>query len=138
MSDGLHLELLLDVLQIVEGGRHRRDARSREADLGGRRKLVNQVRIARPLALGKDLNQMVLVVVIQMMDGVGIVPVDTEVLRRRLQARKAADCLVRVGISGRVGILGNTPDSLDGLVGGHQFLDHIHVRSGLQHRHAWE
>ena len=61
-----------------------RDAGAGETDLGCGSKLVSQIRIARSLALSQDLNEMILIVVIKMMDGVSVIPVNTEILGCRL------------------------------------------------------
>ena len=81
---GLNFELLLDVLEVIERRGERRDTGAREADLRGRSKLVDQVRISRALALGKNLDNRILFVVVEMMNRIGIVPVETEVLGRGL------------------------------------------------------
>ena len=127
MSDRLVLELLHDILQVVGRRRKRGDPAARESDLGRGGELVDQIRIAGSLAGHEDLDQMILPVIVQMMNAVGIVPEDTEVRRSRLEFREAADRLIRVGIAGRVAVLGHAPDSLDRLVLAHQLLDHVHI-----------
>ena len=81
---GLHSELLLDVIEVIQRGSERRNAGAREADLGGRSKLVDKVRIARALALRENLDNRILIEVIEVMNRVGIVPVKTEILGRGL------------------------------------------------------
>ena len=64
-----------------------------------------------------------------MMYIIGIVPIDTEILCCRLQSCKSAHCLIGIGNSLRIGVLGHTPDSLDRRILTHQLLHHIHIRS---------
>ena len=135
VADGLHLQLFLDIFQVVQGRGQGRDAGAREADLRGGRELVDQVRIPGPLAFRKDLKDVVLVMVIQMMDGIGIVPVEAEILCRRLQTGHPADSLVRVGVPAGVRVLRHAPDALDGLILGDKLLDQVHIRTVLKHRH---
>ena len=99
-------------------------------------KLVHQVRVARPLALGQDLDQVVLLLVVQVVHAVGVVPEDAEIRRRGLQPGEAAHRLVAVGIALGVGILGHAPDALDGLVLGHQLLHQVHLGAGGRHGHG--
>ena len=91
MSDRLNLQLAADILQIVEGRREGSQAGARERNLGRGRELIDQVRISRAFALCQNLNQMILGMIIQMMDRIGVVPVNPEIFRRRLQPR--AICL---------------------------------------------
>ena len=135
VADGLVLHLPLDVIHVVGAGGQCGDTGAREGDLRGGSELVNHIRIAGPLALCQNLDEVILVLVIQVMDAVSIVPVNTEVLGCRLQAGKAAHRLVAVAIALGVGVLGNTPDALDGLVLPHQLLHHIHIRTCRRHGH---
>ena len=105
-----------------------------ETDLGSRCKFVNQIWISGSLALCKDLDQMILVMVIQVMDAVCIIPENTEIRCSRFQSCKTAYCFIRVGISLWVGILRNAPDTFDGRISGNQFLYHIHIRTFWSHR----
>ena len=59
---------------------------------------------------------MVLPVIIQVVDPVGVIPENTEVLGGGLQTGQPADGMVRIGNTCRVGVLGNTPDALDGFI----------------------
>ena len=129
VADRLDLKLGSDVLEVVGGRRQRRDPASGESDLGSGGELVDQVRIACSFALHKDLDQMVLLVLVQVMYAVRVVPEDPEVGSRRLKSRKSPDCLVRIGITRGIAVFWHTPDALDGIVLVDQLLDHIHVRS---------
>ena len=116
VADGLEAHLLLDILQVVGGGGQGRDAAAGESDLGGGGEFIDHIRIAGPFALGKDLQYMVLPVIIQVVDSVGVIPENTEVLGGGLQTGQPADGMVRIGNTCRVGVLGNTPDALDGFI----------------------
>ena len=135
VADGLDLHLGPDVRQVVLRGRQGRDAGAGEADLGGGGELVGQVRISCPLALRQDLDQVILVVVVEVVDGVGIVPVDAEVRSGGLQAGEPADGLIGVGNALGIAVLGDAPDALDGGILGYQLLHHVHIRAGGQHGH---
>ena len=71
--------------------------------------------------------------VVEMVDGIGIVPVDPEILGRRFQSGKPAHRIVGVGDPLRIGVLGHTPDPLDSLVSRHQLFHHIHIRPHVCH-----
>ena len=69
-----------------------------------------------------------------MVHTVRIVPEDAEVLGRRAEPCEPAHRLIRVAVSLRVGILGHTPDALDGFILCDQLFHHIHIRTRLAHR----
>ena len=71
--------------------------------------------------------------VVQVVNGVGIVPVDPKVHGGGLQAGEAPYGFIGIGDALGVRILGHTPDALDGVVGGHQLLHQVHIRAGGQH-----
>ena len=50
-----------------------------------------------------------------------------------MHACQTADSLIGIGITGRVGVFWNTPDSLYGRVGGHILLHQIHIRTICGH-----
>ena len=64
MSDGLDSHLLPDIRQIGVGCRNGADAGAREADLGGGSKFVYHIRMAFPLTLHKNLNQIIVLIFI--------------------------------------------------------------------------
>ena len=136
VADGLNLHIFLDILEVLLGGRERRDAGTREGDLGRGDKLIHHVRIARLPAFRQDLKQVVLLlgIIIEMMDRVGVVPVNAEIVRRRLQVSKTEHRLLRVGDARRVGVLGHAPDSLDFRIVVDVLLDHVHIRAVLVER----
>ena len=134
VSDRLDAHLLADVLQVCRGRRDRRHAGTWEAYLGGGAEFKYHIRVALFFTFHQDLDQVILLVVIQMVDAVCVIPVNTEILRRRLQACKTAHRLVRVGDTLRVGIFRHAPDALYRFVVVDIFLDHIHIRSVLRHR----
>ena len=84
VSDGLDLQLLFDIFQVILRSSQGCNTGTGEADLGCRSKLIYQIRISCALALCQNLNQMVLIMVIQMVYTVGVIPVNTEVLCCRL------------------------------------------------------
>ena len=122
MTYGLYGELAADILQIVGRSRESRNTASREGDLGGRGKLIDEIGITDSLAFRQDLDQIILVEIIKVMDPIGIIPEDTEVLCRRFQSGKTPYGLVTVGITLGIGVFRYTPDSLHLLICGHQFL----------------
>ena len=69
-----------------------------------------------------------------MVDAIGIIPENSEILGSRSQSGQTAHRLIGVGNSAWVGVLGNTPDSLDGLVLCNQLLHQLHIRAFLVHR----
>ena len=75
-------------------------------------------------------------IIIQMMNGVRIVPVDTEIRSCRGQRCKAAHRLIRIAVALRIGILRNTPDTLYGRIVVDILLHKIHVRSVRCHRNV--
>ena len=68
------------------------------------------------------------------MHAVGVVPEDTEIGRGRGHLDQATHGVLAKGDARGVGILGHAPDTLDGVVGGNQALDLVHVGAGLGHR----
>ncbi len=136
VANRLNGQLHLDVLHVVGGSGDGRKPRTGEADLGGGGEFIHQVRVPRPLALRQNLNQVILVVVVQVMYPISVVPVNAEILCRRLQPGKTAHRLVRVGDALGVGVFGHAPDALNGVIGGHQLLHQIHIRAGGRHGHV--
>ena len=135
VADGLHGQLLADILQVIRGSRDTGYAGTREADLGGRAEFIHDIRISGLLTLSQNLNQEILIVVIKMMHAVSVVPVDAEVFRGGFEPRETAHRLVRVSDSLGIGILRHAPDTFDGRIGAYQLLHHIHIRAGGRHRH---
>ena len=70
-----------------------------------------------------------------MMDGIGIIPENTEIRCGRLQCCETSYSLIGVGIALRVGVFRYTPDTLDGRIFRHQLLYHVHIRSFGCHGH---
>ena len=71
-----------------------------------------------------------------MMNTVGIVPVNPEILCRGLQIGEAADGLIGIGITLGIGVLRHAPDALDGRILCHQFFHQIHIRAFWGHGHV--
>ena len=76
---------------------------------------------------------MILLPVIKVMDGISIIPVDSEILGRRPKPGKPTHRIIRIRDPLRVRILGHAPHPFYGLVLRHQFVDHIHIRPCGQH-----
>ena len=70
------------------------------------------------------------------MHDVGLIPEDLEVGRSGLHLGEALDGLIAVGVAVGVGILRHAPDALDGVILGHQFFHHVHIRAIGGHGHA--
>ena len=102
---------LREVIQVRLGCSNCCDTGTREAYLGGRSKFINNVRISCFRTLIKDLKKEILIVIIEMMDAVSVIPVNTEVRCSRLQMRKTLNCFFGIGVALRIGIFRNTPDS---------------------------
>ena len=136
VADGLHPHMALDIREVRRGRSDRGQARSRERDLGRRNKLIDDVRAAGLCALRKDLRQVVLLflLMIEMVDRIGVIPVDPEIVRRGLKMRKTQHRLLGVSIALRIRILRHAPDTLYGRVVVYILFHHIHIRSGLGHR----
>ena len=64
-----------------------------------------------------------------MMKSISIIPVNTEIRRCRLQTCHTAYSLIRIAVSGRIGIFGYTPDSLNAFILSHHLFYQIHVRT---------
>ena len=116
MPNRLDLHLLADLCQIGIGCRNRRNPGSRETDLGGRRKLIHHIRVSFFLTLHQNLDQIVLFILVEVMNSIGIIPVDPKILCCWIQFCKAVNRFIRVGDPLRIGILRHAPDSLDGRI----------------------
>ena len=68
------------------------------------------------------------------MHAVSVVPEDAEIGRGRGHLDQAAHSVLAKGDARGVGILGHAPDTLDGIVGGNQALDLVHVGAVVGHR----
>ena len=72
------------IIQVCLGSRNCSDAGTGEADFAGGAEFINHIRVASLFTLGKQLQDNILRLVIQMMYVVSIVPENTEILCRRL------------------------------------------------------
>ena len=68
------------------------------------------------------------------MHAVGVVPEDAEIGRGRGHLNQATHGVLAKGDARGVGILGHAPDTLDGIVGGNEALDLVHVGAVVGHR----
>ena len=136
MSDSLDSHIFTEIIQISLGCSYCCDTGTREADLGCRSKLINNIRISCFCTLFENFKKeiLLLLIVIEMMYTVSIIPVDTEIRCSRLQTGKTFNCVLWVSISLWIGIFRNTPDTLDCRIFTYQFLNHIHIWSLRSHR----
>ena len=109
------------------------DAGAREGNLGRRGKGHHAVLGARRASEVKDVGELVGLVV-QVVHAVGVVPEDAEIGRGRGHLDQAAHGVLAKGDARGVGILGHAPDTLDGIVGGNEALDLVHVGAVVGHR----
>ena len=109
------------------------DAGAREGNLGRRGKGHHAVLGARRASEVKDVGELVGLVV-QVVHAVGVVPEDAEIGRGRGHLDQAAHSVLAKGDARGVGILGHAPDTFDGVVGGNQALDLVHVGAVVGHR----
>ena len=109
------------------------DAGAREGDLGRRGKGHHAILGARRASEVEDIGELVGLVV-QVVHAVGVVPEDAEIGRGRGHLDQATHGVLAKGDARGVGILGHAPDALDGVVGGNQALDLVHVGAVVGHR----
>ena len=135
VADDHHREALADILHAALAAGNGRNTGTREGDLAGRGEHEHTVLIAVLLALvqqHRSLDDLIG----QVMDDIGFIPEDFEIRRSGLHLGKTLDGLIAVGVAIGVGILRHTPDALDGVILGHQFFHHVHIRAIGGHRHA--
>lgn len=94
-ADGLGVQLLGGKVHVGLGGGEESHPRPGEGDLGGGAEHVDHVGIARLLALLQDIEHRGILV--DIVDGVGVVPEDAEVFGGGLESGQAAHRLVGVG-----------------------------------------
>ena len=133
MADGLNGHLLFDILQIIIRSGNSRNAGTRKADLRCGAEFIYQIRISGFFTFMQNFQDIILIIVVQVMYIIGIVPVDAEILSRGLQPCEPAYRFIRISDALRIGILGNTPDSLNRRIFAHKLLHHIHVRAFRSH-----
>ena len=81
---GLHHKLFFNIFQVIGRSGNSSYSRSWKADFGGRTKFVHHIWVARPFTFRKNLNQVIVIDIIQMVYPVCIVPVNPKILCRRL------------------------------------------------------
>ena len=108
------------------------DAGAREGDLGRRGESHHAVLGACRAGEVEDVGELVGLVV-QVVHAVGVVPEDAEIGRGRGHLDQAAYGVLAKGDARGVGVLGHAPDTLDGIVGGNEALDLVHVGAVLGH-----
>ena len=135
VADDHDREALADVLHGVLAAGDRGDTCTGEGDLAGGSEHEDAVLRAVLLALVQQ-NGGLDDLIGQMVDDVGLIPEDLEIGSGRLHFSKTLDRFVTVGVAVGVGILRHTPDALDGVILGHQLLDHIHIGAVRGHGHT--
>ena len=109
------------------------DTGTRESDLGRRGECHHAVLGARRAGKIEDVGELVGLIV-QVVHAVGVVPEDAEIGRGRGHLDQAAHSVLAKGDTRGVGILGHAPDALDGIVGGNEALDLVHIGAVVGHR----
>ena len=133
VSDGLNRHYLLYLRKVLGRCRHNSNTRAGVRDLGGRRKVEHSVIVTRLTASLEDIKKNVSALLVELVNSVSVVPEDTEVGSCGLHRSQTADRLVGIGIAVGVGVLGVTPDTLDGRVGSDKTLNGIHIGTCLCH-----
>jgi len=136
MSDCLDLHVAAEIFQVCFGSCNCCNTGTREADFWCWCKFIYKIRISCFCTCFKDFYKEVLIVIIEMMNAVCVIPVDTEIRCCRFQMRKALYCFCWISISLWVGVFRHTPDSFDGCVFTDKLLYHIHVWSLWCHWHV--
>ena len=134
MTDGLNLHIFAEIIQVCLGSCNGSDSRSWEAYLGSGCKFINKIRVTSFCTLTKNFNQEILIIIIEMMNAVCIIPVNTEIRCCRFQSCKTLYGFFGVSVTLWVGVFRNTPDSLDRCIFTYQLLYHVHIRSLWSHR----
>ena len=73
---------------------------------------------------------------VQVMDAVGVVPEDAEIVSSAGHGRQTTNDILGIGDAAGVGVLRNAPDTLHGIVLGDDSLDLIHVGAAFVHLHG--
>ena len=138
VADDGRSHALLDFGDIVGACGDGRDASSRKCYLRRGRELEVTVGIARFSACLGDVEKLVLVGLerVQVMDAIGVVPEDAEIVSSAGHGRQATNDFLGIGDAPGVGVLGDAPDALHGLVLGDDSLDLIHIRAVFVHLHG--
>ena len=127
-ADGLHRHHLFDLRNVFIARGNHCNAGAREGNFGGRCEDICHIFFAGLAQRFEQIFEMVSFIVIQMMNGICIIPENTEIRRSGRERRKAVHHLVAVGKAVRVGILRNAPNSFDRRVVVDILLNHIHIR----------
>ena len=95
IADYAYAEMLCKGVDVSLACAHDSNACAWEGDLGGRAEDVDDILIACLLSLIENV-EYILRVINKVVDAVGVIPEDTEILSCGLEIRKAADCFVAV------------------------------------------
>ena len=140
-ADGLDVDELGEVGDVVGAGCHDAHAGTGEGDLAGGGELVDHVGIAVLRAQADDVGEFHIVAV-ELVDAVGVVPHEHKVGGGGLHLRQTVDGRGGVDHAFGVGVLGDIPHTLDGgvldeglylihvgAVGGHGDGDHLYAEA---------
>ncbi len=133
-ADGLDVDELGEVGDVVLAGGHDGHARAGERDLAGGGEFIHHVPVATVGAKLQNVGELHEIAV-KLMDAVRIIPHEHEVRRGGLHGGQTADGPVGVDHALGIGVLGDVPHALDGGVL-HQLLHHAHIRAGGGHRNG--
>ena len=135
VTDGLHAHACLDVRDILRACCHSRDASARKRDLGSRTELEVAIWVSSFNTSIGDIEQLILIshIVIEVMNGVSIIPEDAEIVRCGGHGCQLAHDLIAIRNTAWIGILRHAPDALHRSIIRYEFLDHVHVRAIFVH-----
>ncbi len=133
VADGLVGKLVHHIADVPPGGGHRRQTRPGEGDFGGGAENKDHVLLPLLLQEGEEIQQLVPLLV-EVVDGVGVVPKDAEIPGGGPEPGEPPHHPVGIGDAGGIGILGNAPDALYRRVL-HQLLHLVHIRALRGHVH---
>ena len=138
-ADGLDVDELGEIGDVVLAAGHYAHACAGEGDLAGGGKLIHHVGIAVFGAQAEDIGE-VHIVAVELVDAVGVIPHQHKVGSGGLHGRQTANGLGGVHHALGVGVLGHVPHTLHGrilhqllhlihigAVGGHGDVDHLHA-----------
>ena len=132
VADDHDREALADVLHHSFAAGQGGNTCARERDLAGGSKHENTILMAVLLTLIEQ-DRCLDDLIGQVVDDISLVPENFKVRSGGLHSGKTLNGLIAVDIAIGIGVLGHTPDTLDGIILCHQFFDHIHIRTRGAH-----
>ena len=133
VTNGLVGKLFLNIFHIVMGSGNGGNARAGETDFRGGSKFIHHIGIACFFAFIQNFNKFILNIIIQMMNAVSVIPENSKIFGGGFEPSKTANHFIRIGVTGGVGIFGNTPNPLNGFIFCHQLFNHIHIGAVFMH-----